>query len=42
MLPDPLPLSLVWPRNNQEAKVEQTWDFPMQMAVICIAYTFFI
>lgn len=37
MLPDPL--NLVWPINNQEAKVEQTWDFHVQMTAICMAYT---
>lgn len=42
MLPDPLSLNLVWPINNQEAKVEQTWDFPMQMTAICMAYTIFV
>lgn len=36
------PFHLIWPRNNEEAKVEQTWDFPMQMTAICMAYTIFV
>ncbi|KAK2539643.1 pseudouridine-metabolizing bifunctional protein c1861.05-like [Columba guinea] len=28
--------------NNQEAEVEQTWDFPMHMTAICMAYTIFV
>lgn len=42
MLPDPLCHNLVWPINNQEAEVEQTWDLPMQMTAICMAYTIFV